>query len=204
MGRPVNEAGREAQRRAILDVAGRLFAEHGFHQTGVAAICDALGMSPGALYRHFRSKAELIEGIVALERANAISLLDPVEASERLDQGLVELLLTCAQAASDTHALALSLEVAAEGARNARVGKLVEDAYRAFTNRLADLVHGAQARGEVQADVDPMAVATTLAATADGLASSPHGVALPTEALRSTLEAAVRGVLAPSSSSRTF
>jgi AcrR family transcriptional regulator len=49
-----------AQRRALIEqAAARLFAEHGFEETTVAAICAAAGVSKPMLYRHFESKREL-------------------------------------------------------------------------------------------------------------------------------------------------
>ncbi len=49
-----------AQRRALIEqAAARLFAERGFAETTVAAICAAAGVSKPMLYRHFESKREL-------------------------------------------------------------------------------------------------------------------------------------------------
>jgi AcrR family transcriptional regulator len=49
-----------AQRRLLIEqAAARLFAERGFEETTVAAICAAAGVSKPMLYRHFESKREL-------------------------------------------------------------------------------------------------------------------------------------------------
>ena len=40
----------------ILDVSIRLFAEKGYERTTIQDITDALGMSKGAIYHHFKSK----------------------------------------------------------------------------------------------------------------------------------------------------
>jgi AcrR family transcriptional regulator len=49
-----------AQRRVLIEqAAARLFAERGFAETTVAAICAAAGVSKPMLYRHFESKREL-------------------------------------------------------------------------------------------------------------------------------------------------
>lgn len=200
MARPINVEAREAQRRLILETAGRLFAAHGFHQTGMAAICKAVGMSPGGLCRHFGSKAELIAGIAEQERAEVLTLLELVDAAPNLHQGLVEMLLGCAAAAADADALGLSLEVAAEGARSPKVGAMVAEVYRAFTHGLADRIRRAQVEGTVSSGVDAHGVVAVLAATADGLAVVPEGAsASSTEGLRRSLSALVTGVLAGAS-----
>ncbi|MBS7544683.1 TetR/AcrR family transcriptional regulator [Ancylobacter oerskovii] len=48
-------------RRTILDTASRLFRERGFGDVGVAEIMQASGLTHGAFYGHFRSKAHLAE-----------------------------------------------------------------------------------------------------------------------------------------------
>lgn len=57
-----------ATRDRILDAAMRLFSEHGFRGTSVAAIEQAAGLTPGAggLYHHFRTKEAVLSE--ALER----------------------------------------------------------------------------------------------------------------------------------------
>ncbi|MBE1494837.1 AcrR family transcriptional regulator [Amycolatopsis lexingtonensis] len=53
-------------RRRILDEAVRLFATRGYDATSVADIQTACGLNPGsgALYKHFPSKAALLEAAV--------------------------------------------------------------------------------------------------------------------------------------------
>ena len=49
-----------ATRRRILATAVELFAERGYHATGVAELSEAVGLGPGALYHHIGSKEELL------------------------------------------------------------------------------------------------------------------------------------------------
>ncbi|MCK0207998.1 TetR/AcrR family transcriptional regulator [Starkeya koreensis] len=48
-------------RRSILSSASRLFRERGFRDVGVAEIMQASGLTHGAFYGHFRSKADLAD-----------------------------------------------------------------------------------------------------------------------------------------------
>jgi len=43
----------------ILDMAARLFAEHGYSETDTQLLADQLGVGKGTLYRYFPSKREL-------------------------------------------------------------------------------------------------------------------------------------------------
>ncbi len=51
------------RRRQILDVAARLFAEHGYAATSVRQISAEVGLGAGALYHHIGSKEDLLADI---------------------------------------------------------------------------------------------------------------------------------------------
>ena len=59
------------RRDEILVAAQTCFARSGFHQTSMQEICTEAGMSPGNLYRYFRSKEDIIAGIAERDRADA-------------------------------------------------------------------------------------------------------------------------------------
>ena len=52
--------GGSARREHLIDTAIDLFAERGYHATGIDTILETSGVSKKTLYRHFRSKDELI------------------------------------------------------------------------------------------------------------------------------------------------
>jgi AcrR family transcriptional regulator len=47
-------------RERIIDAAGLLFYEHGFHAIGLDAILEAVGVTKTTFYNHFESKDDLI------------------------------------------------------------------------------------------------------------------------------------------------
>src|SRR5579862_4425028 len=54
----------ESTRERILASAARLFAENGFERSSMPAIAKASGITAGAIYKHFRSKGELLLEVV--------------------------------------------------------------------------------------------------------------------------------------------
>ena len=54
----------EPTRERILSAAAQLFAEQGFASTSMPAIAALSGITAGAIYRHFESKAELLLEVV--------------------------------------------------------------------------------------------------------------------------------------------
>ncbi len=51
----------EETRKKILDISFRLFSEKGYDHTTIQDIVDALGMSKGAVYHHFKSKEDILD-----------------------------------------------------------------------------------------------------------------------------------------------
>ena len=54
----------EQTRRALLDVARRLFAERGYAGTATEEVVRQAGVTRGALYYHFRDKRDLFRAVV--------------------------------------------------------------------------------------------------------------------------------------------
>lgn len=49
----------EKRREEILEVAEKIFAEKGYHATGIADIAAALGLGHGTFYRYFKNKHDI-------------------------------------------------------------------------------------------------------------------------------------------------
>ena len=63
-----------ATRENIVDAADTLFYEHGYEHTSFAHIADAVQISRGNFYHHFKSKDEILAAVIAarLERTQAM------------------------------------------------------------------------------------------------------------------------------------
>ncbi|MDA8047984.1 MAG: TetR/AcrR family transcriptional regulator [Actinomycetota bacterium] len=53
----------ELRRQAIVDTSARVFAQQGYHATGVTELCAANDLGKGALYHYIGSKEELLAAI---------------------------------------------------------------------------------------------------------------------------------------------
>jgi AcrR family transcriptional regulator len=90
-GRPKNEQLRTHRREQILDAATTLFARHGYRNTDVQYVADALEVGKGTVYRYFPSKEALFLGAVdqAMRRLtehfqrHVHSLPDPLQRARR-------------------------------------------------------------------------------------------------------------------------
>ncbi|WP_353230008.1 TetR/AcrR family transcriptional regulator [Novosphingobium sp.] len=77
---PKTEArGGDSRREALLDAAAAMFAAKGYDGTTIRNIAGAVGMLPGSIYYHFKSKEELLlavyrKGVSRFEAAIAGAL----------------------------------------------------------------------------------------------------------------------------------
>ncbi len=84
----------DARRAQIVDAAVTCFARDGFHRTTMHDICREAALSPGAVYRYFASKEELLEALeqaAPSESTSAKKLLERMKSAGRLDSFKAEL-----------------------------------------------------------------------------------------------------------------
>lgn len=164
-GAPDRRAG---QRQRILSAAMACFAREGFHGTSMQKICAEADMSPGALYRYFRSKEELIAAIVADERSDRQHMLDAVTQAPSVLDALTDCLrLMLEQPTLPT--VQLGPEIMAEAIRNIHLREVIESCEEDVRVQLHEALATAVARGEIDPALDLDDVIIMLQAIADGL-----------------------------------
>ncbi|WP_369387144.1 TetR/AcrR family transcriptional regulator [Streptomyces sp. CG1] len=62
-------------REQIVDAANRLFYQQGFEPTSFAAIAEAVGISRGNFYYHFKTKDEILEAVIEARLASTRKML---------------------------------------------------------------------------------------------------------------------------------
>ncbi len=76
-------------RQRILDVAGAMFAEHGYEGTAMQDVAKELGLTRAALYYHYSSKADILREIIDAETTRFFATLESIgeikSRSARLD-----------------------------------------------------------------------------------------------------------------------
>lgn len=69
-------------RDAIVEAADQLFYRRGFEYTSFADIADAVGISRGNFYYHFKSKDDILSAVIEARVAKTKSMLDEWEAGD--------------------------------------------------------------------------------------------------------------------------
>ncbi|GAA3005975.1 helix-turn-helix domain-containing protein [Streptosporangium longisporum] len=155
MGRIAGVTAAETRER-LLRAAAEVFARRGYDGTRVADIAAAAGVSNGALYAHFDSKAELL---VAALRAHGPQLLARLFAADP-DRPITELLAVVGRGLPrrrDAHGY-LIVEALVAARRDEDVARPMRDYVGERADRLAGLVRAAQDDDEVDGTLSPDAL----------------------------------------------
>jgi AcrR family transcriptional regulator len=171
----VTEAYLEARRQEILEAAITCFTRKGFHQTTMDEICEEAELSPGAVYRYFTGKNEIIQAAAGqapnldfqqwfeeeIERSDDFLKLNEMftrMSYQRYEKGEATLM-----------AMKLRLRAWAEALQNPEVRVEVLNRWEAHLALAEQMVRRAQELGQINPDLDPGAAARVIQAIGDGL-----------------------------------
>jgi AcrR family transcriptional regulator len=164
---------KEEQRSASIDSillsALELFVKHGYRATTVEVIADRAGLTKGAVYFYFSSKAAIM--LRLLDDAERI-VVDPAEAGSRragqppLDK-LIAFLHEQAQIALE-HPLHLLLLILMSGT-NTESEVRVRAIYRRLYGCVERIIHQGQSEGTIRTDVRSHELTSLVMAQHDGI-----------------------------------
>ncbi len=159
---------KEQARMRIIETAGKLFMEKGYHHSKMADIAIALGISKGAIYRYFKSKKQLFYEVIKRglsSRTDEILTIlasdDPlyITTSDFFDMKIRRAIEI------RTSGLALLLEVNKDEQLRKHINKLYENAYQEFLEQIERM----KQQGNVKMTADIALLWRGLVALRDGL-----------------------------------
>jgi AcrR family transcriptional regulator len=169
-GQPLGDPSAQAATSdRILISAAHLFATHGFAHTSMPAIAKRSGITPGAIYRHFESKAQLLVEVVRYALATLPTSVRVLEPAQLDASDLPEF---AANYTTPEYKLIrqLSLEIHAAGGRArdamALLSKVNEESARVISRSVA----AAQKTGTLDRNLHPDFAALFFQVTIMGLA----------------------------------
>lgn len=156
MGRIAGVAAAQTRER-LLGAAADIFAERGYDGTRVADIAAAAGVSNGAMYAHFASKAELLAGAL---RAHGRRLLAEMFAADP-DRSITDMLLEIGRwlpRRRDARGY-LIVEALVAARRDEDLARPMREYMGERADWMAGLMQAAQAAGELDPALAPGALA---------------------------------------------
>lgn len=170
----VSDAHLEARRQQILDASSACFARQGFHQTTMQDICREAGLSPGAVYRYFASKEEIIAAACQDCQQQSLDLIQAAAQSSDNPLEILDFLIDYGFAWLDSmesqEHIQMNIQLWAEALRSPHIWVGFQQAnLEIWQAAVVDLISRAQNRGEVVGNLDPEAAARVLLSTWHGL-----------------------------------
>src|SRR5258708_25350525 len=153
----------QEREEAILQVAGEIFMEKGYHGMSMDEISDLLGIGKPTLYRHFVSKEELVFRLVMQDLPEVFHALETIRTDQKttVQQKLEATLHTIYRHAVNTCLLSLfsgNAEIP-QGFQQKRAE--VEKIHQDFVEHIRDVLQAGKASGELDTSV-PLSLMQTL------------------------------------------
>ncbi len=168
----VTEAHVEARREQILDAAMRSFGRNGFHATTMQDVANEAELSPGALYRYFPGKEDIVAALAEQHRERNQAIFDTADTdgdTATIFRQLGEAFFRQFEEPDFVDCAPIDIELWAESVRSDSVRQVMHESMASVQAPLADLVRGAQAKSDIDPSLDASAVAQLLMSMFIGL-----------------------------------
>ncbi len=142
----------ESTRERILASAARLFAEHGFDGSSMPAIAKASGITAGAIYKHFRSKGELLLEVV---RRSFVSTPLFIQNGASGTAAALPRLASLYTEPELKLVRQLSIEVHSAASKDAEIRELLARANAVLIQHVRDTIAMAQREGQIETELNP-------------------------------------------------
>ncbi|MFI6574581.1 TetR/AcrR family transcriptional regulator [Nocardiopsis sp. NPDC050513] len=165
----VSDAYLAERREHILTAAAACFAREGFHRTSMRNVIDEAGLSPGAVYRYFRSKDDIIVAIATDAIGTVQSVVRESIARGRPFPELVGELPATIEAMDRVDSRTrLAVQAWGEALRDTALGDAMRTGVDGVLDQLRERVVLGQEHGEIPARVDATAAARVLLGVVQG------------------------------------
>ena len=153
----------------ILDAAIKVFSRMGFHKASMDDIVEEAGLSKGALYWYFKSKDEIIAGILDFIFVRELAdIRQLAQAEGSAEDRLIEFAqLTITEIKDMLRLIPITYEFYSLAFRNKTVQKVARQYFQSYVDALVPTIEQGIARGEFRA-ADAHQVAVTLIAIVEG------------------------------------
>ncbi|MGH9214288.1 MAG: TetR family transcriptional regulator [Acidimicrobiales bacterium] len=143
----------EETRERLRDAAARVFELKGYEGATVAQIAKEAGVSSGAIYAHYSTKAELLVDALRAHKDRAVAGLFPP--GRRANVATLLVALGTRLGVREHEATALLAEAVLASRRDAELAQVLAAALGEREQLMAALIADGQSAGELTGDVSP-------------------------------------------------
>ncbi|MGE3303086.1 MAG: TetR/AcrR family transcriptional regulator [Hyphomonadaceae bacterium] len=168
MARTANPGLAERRRRQIMDAALSCFRRRGFHLSSMHEICAEAQMSPGAVYRYFPSKTDIIAAIAQEDGGDWRAVFDDVNDAESLIARFGVVARAVVAKVNKSGDAPLIGDIVSEALRNPDLARRLRAKSAPLKQHLRGVLAECQARGEVDDAIAPERLTHLMLAAFDG------------------------------------
>ena len=147
-------------RSRLIEAASRSFADRGYDGTRIAEIARDAGLSSGAIYAHYKSKAELL--LAALQARSKGEIAGLMRSEMQADLLSTVIALGSKLDVPDARDTGLLIEAIVASRRDTELRSLLADGMAWRERFLADLLRVSQRDGEIDQGISPEVAARFL------------------------------------------
>jgi len=160
----------EVRRKQIIDAARELIVKYGSENITIRRIAKTVSISEAAIYRHFKSKREILSFLIAtMDETLEKEITQNTKNGHSVLQSLYLIISQHISAIEQRRGIYFQVFAEIISLGDKKLNRQASDVIDMYINRLAELIATGIANGEMKKDVNPQVAATLLFGTIQGL-----------------------------------
>jgi AcrR family transcriptional regulator len=159
------------RRKQIIDALRKLIIECGSENVTVRRIAKEIGVSQGAIYRHFKSKREILDFLVDYIEESLIGDIEKNDPRATTLETLENILKNHISAVEQRKGVSFLVVAEIISLGDKRLNRKIYDVLNNYISHIKDLIIGGIQSEEIKADIDPGMTATTFFGIIQGMVS---------------------------------
>ena len=159
------------RRKQIIDALRKLIIEYGSENVTVRRIAKEIGVSQGAIYRHFKSKREILDFLIDYIEENLIGDIEKNDPQANTLEILENILKNHISAIEQKKGVSFLVVAEIVSLGDKRLNRKIYDVLNNYIDHIRNIIiRGIQAK-EIKTGIDPGITATTFFGIIQGLVS---------------------------------
>jgi len=159
------------RRKQIIDALRKLIIEYGSENVTVRRIAKEIGVSQGAIYRHFKSKREILDFLIDYIEENLIGDIEKNDPQANTLEILENILQNHISAIEQRKGVSFLVVAEIISLGDKRLNRKIYDVLNNYIDHIKNIIIRGMRAGEIKAGIDPGMTATTFFSIIQGLVS---------------------------------
>ena len=159
------------RRKQIIDALRKLIIAYGSENVTVRRIAKEIGVSQGAIYRHFKSKREILDFLIDYIEENLIGDIEKNDPSDNTLEILENVLKNHISAIEQRKGVSFLVVAEIISLGDKKLNRKIYDVLNNYIEHIQNIIIRGIQVGEIKAGINPPMAATTFFGVIQGLVS---------------------------------